>query len=154
MGICTGDGVLEWMLPRLGRASFTHNAVGFGLMDDGGLVAGVAFDLYRPASSSMEGSIVCEGEFTRRFIRECFFYAFVNVGCNRLQTAVNVSNQRAIDIDLRLGFVAEGLLREGGTDGGDAVLLAMLRKECKWLYGNYDKNLTGETHERRLTHTA
>lgn len=144
-GLCTGDGVLEWMLPRLGRAGFTQDAVGFGLMEDGALVAGVAFDVYRPASKSIEGSIVFEGPISRRFIKECFFYAFVNLGCNRVQAAVNVSNQRAIEVDLRLGFVIEGVMRDGGTDGGDALLLAMTRNECKWL----NNQLIGVSNERK-----
>jgi RimJ/RimL family protein N-acetyltransferase len=70
---------------------------------------------------------------TRRFLGEAFRYIFVKLGCRRCTGLVGASNTHALDFDLRLGFVHEGVLRKHLANDEDCHILGMLREECRWI---------------------
>jgi RimJ/RimL family protein N-acetyltransferase len=70
---------------------------------------------------------------TRGNLRALFEYPFVQIGANRMGTLVSVLNADATDMNKRLGFRLEGLLKAGHPNGDDAVIFGMLQGECKWL---------------------
>jgi RimJ/RimL family protein N-acetyltransferase len=65
-------------------------------------------------------------------------FAFKELGLNRVYVRPLVSNRLAIDLDLRGGFVQEGIERQAVKRGGefeDVVVLSMLKEEfeSRWL---------------------
>lgn len=82
--------------------------------------------------SSIEMYVAGGGGITRRFLRECFRYAFETCGVDRVTAQVDEDNEKALDLDRRLGFVDEGRIRKG-KDGKDILILGMLRDECRWI---------------------
>lgn len=69
----------------------------------------------------------------RSMLQIVFDYAFNQAGLEMLIGVVNSQNERAMRLDLHLGF--KEILRLPGmhTDGGDLVVLAMKKSECKYL---------------------
>lgn len=101
----------------------------------------VVVGFYNFDGPSVEGAIVAPNGFppNRKFIKACFRYVFEQLGCRRFVVRVDDSNTQAKEFDLKLGFIHEGTLREAADDGGDVLVLGMLRRECRWL-GNRVSN--------------
>lgn len=95
----------------------------------------VVVGFYNYDTVSVEGAICAPNGFpaNRQFIKACFKYVFEQLGCRRFVVRVDDSNTQARDFDLKLGFIHEGTLRQAAADGGDVLILGMLRDECRWL---------------------
>lgn len=69
----------------------------------------------------------------REMLRECFRYAFVTAKREMLLGVVNSRNDKAMRMDLHLGFRELYRLPAMHEDGGDIVLLGMKREECRYI---------------------
>ena len=85
---------------------------------------------------SMEGAIASSTPKWfgyRDFMRRVFEYVFDTAGCRRFVVRVDAGNEKALKLDLGLGFKMEGTLRQAAENGNDVHVLGMLRDECRWL---------------------
>lgn len=131
--------VLEWVGSRINEGHFGPGAFGVGLEEDGELIAGVVYNMYTEASICMHVAAVPGKRWmTREFLWRCFAYPFLQLNCNRVTGLVRVDNLVAQKFDEHLGFVREGLIRKGCTDGTDMILYGMLKEECRWLGVKHD----------------
>ena len=73
---------------------------------------------------------------TRLFLRAAFYVPFVQWGQRRVTGIVRADNAKALAFDKKLGFVQEGILRHGFKDC-DAILLGMLKEECRFIRGDH-----------------
>jgi RimJ/RimL family protein N-acetyltransferase len=62
-----------------------------------------------------------------------FALAFNALKCKRISVAVDAKNADCLKLVKKLGFKQEGVFRFQRDDGGDNVVLGMLKTECKWL---------------------
>jgi hypothetical protein len=69
----------------------------------------------------------------RALLEEVFGYAFVRAGREMLIGLVNSKNTKAMRMDLHLGFRELYRLPGMHDDGGDVVVLAMKKDECRYL---------------------
>lgn len=72
------------------------------------------------------------GWINRPLIWACFDYPFRQLGVDQVLATVPSTNQRSLEITLRLGFSALTLIPAAVKDG-DMLVLSMSRKECGWL---------------------
>lgn len=106
-----------------------------GVADDSGLIGGTVFNRYNgvnvwPHWAGEQGV----DWMSKYFLACCFHYMFVKLGCVRITGAVDASNIHAMDVDLRLGFKPEAVLKGAAADGGDINLLVMWKSDAaKWL---------------------
>ena len=63
-------------------------------------------------------------------------YVFEQLACRRVTAIVAVGNEKSLNLAQQLGFRIEGRLQDWYSSG-DALILGLLRKDCKWLK---DKN--------------
>lgn len=70
---------------------------------------------------------------TREFLFAGFDYPFRVMGVDRLTGWVEASNEKAMNLDLRLGYEHEATLKGAARDGGDVNLLVMWKDKCRWL---------------------
>lgn len=66
------------------------------------------------------------------FLTAAFRYPFVQLGLARVTGLVDACNAKALRFNEHLGFVREGVIREGSLNG-DVVVMGMLKSECVWL---------------------
>lgn len=66
------------------------------------------------------------------FLRCSFWYPFVELKLRRLTGLVPSNNEKALRLDMKLGFKEEGRMREALPDC-DIVVLGMLRRECRFI---------------------
>ena len=69
---------------------------------------------------------------TKEYLRAVFHYPFITCGKRRITAIIEDDNQRAQEIDKRLGFVYEATLKNwyGEKDG---IVMRMLNDECTWI---------------------
>jgi len=62
----------------------------------------------------------------------CFHYPFVQLGCSKLLGQVPSSNLKALEFDLKMGFIEETRVKDVFPDG-DLVVMSMKKETCRWL---------------------
>ena len=107
---------------------------GLGVERDGNLIAGVLYEGYTGHNIWMHVA-ADPGKFwlNKKFLRSCFLYPFVQLGCQRVSGWVESSNQGARKLDEHLGFKQEAVLHGAARDGGDVLVYVMWRDECRFI---------------------
>lgn len=126
--------VIDFVAKKLDEYDFPANCSAIGVESNGELIAGVVFDGYTQAGISMHVAAV-EGKhwLSKEFLYAVFAYPFIQLNCNRVTGLVRADNFKAQKLDEHLGFVKEGLIRRGCSDGTDMILYGMLKEECRWI---------------------
>ena len=109
-----------------------------GLEKDGKIVAGVVFQGHNGPNILMHFAL--EGSrhlITPAFVCAAFAYPFQVLRCHRVTGLVRTDNVGAQVLDEHLGFVREGVMREGAGDRTDFIMYGMLKRECRFLRGRY-----------------
>lgn len=89
--------------------------------------------VYTDASpTNVVASIVLERPLTRRFLRVVLWYPFEQLKVRRITALVEEWNEKSICLCERLGFRLEGRMREAAMDGGDVLVMGLLKSECRW----------------------
>ena len=107
------------------------NMAAIGLERDGKLVAGTIYEGYNGHNVWMHVAIPVR--ITPAFLRYCFRYPFIELGCKRVSGYVEASNAKARRFDEHLGFQQEAVLRGAASDGGDVILYRMTREDCRYV---------------------
>ncbi|RZI78852.1 MAG: N-acetyltransferase [Rubrivivax sp.] len=101
--------------------------------EDGRIRAVIAYA--NPGRYGIEMAVASDGNgtwMTRAYLRAMFAYPFQQLGLRRAETRTKSSNLHALQFIEKLGFRPEGVRRQAfGED--DAVLMGMLRRECRWI---------------------
>ena len=135
--------VAAWLVSRI-RDMPTFNSKEFealGVVRDDRLIGGV---LYAHYSGLPDGTfdihMSCAGEgswLTKSTLRAFFEYPFGQLNCSRVTALAAKANCKARDLNERLGFCQEGMIRGAfGTFSGkrrDGVIFGLLRDDCRWI---------------------
>lgn len=124
---------VAWAQERIG-VTFRDDAVAIGIEDDSGIRGAVIYDTFTKTDVCIH--VASDGSKTwanQDFVTRVFFYPFVTCGYGRVTGLVPESNKEALRLDLHLGFKVEGVCREAAPDGGNIIVLGMLRRECRFI---------------------
>lgn len=133
--------------PRETLWSFVNTRVGvpwsedfraIGLVKSDCLVAVVAYNGLTRRSCFMHSAIDDPAAISRTFVRAIFEYPFVQLGLTTVFAMVDSKNERALRLDLKVGFKVANRFEDAGAEG-DLILLYMHRDDCKWLRGTDGK---------------
>lgn len=102
------------------------------LAPDGEVLGVVVYSNRTATGCEMSVASASPKFLTRRFLRDVFAYPFFQLECERVTAISSTGNPRSINLNLRLGFVAEGLMRRAFPDGS-GIVFGMLKEECKWV---------------------
>lgn len=107
---------------------------GIGLERDGRLIAGVMYEGFTGHNIWMHVAAEPGGQWlNRKYLKTCFAYPFLQLGCKRVSGWVEASNEQARRFDEHLGFKKEAVLQGAARDGGDVFAYVMWRDECRFL---------------------
>lgn len=118
--MCSG-----WLAEKFGCPVATAPTIGFAR--DGKLVGVAHFPNY--SGHDIEVNYYGPHSWTKKSLQAIFDYPFNQLGCLRVTARCRSSN---VELFIRLGFRVEGRLRLHYGDE-DALILGMLRRECRWL---------------------
>lgn len=110
--------------------------VAIGIEEGNQLIAGCVYSEYRGHSIHVSMASTTPRWATKGALAVFFGYPFNQLQCKRLTayTGKSMANVRAF-LE-RLGFIQEGVIREGFEDD-DCVVFGMLREECRWIKGTF-----------------
>jgi RimJ/RimL family protein N-acetyltransferase len=131
------DDVMRFVAGLTGESRYDDHAT-IGLEQDGRIVAGVVYQGYNGPNVLMHFAL--DGSrhlITPAFVCAAFMYPFQVLGCHRVTGLVRADNRAAQVLDEHLGFVREGVMREGAGDRSDFIVYGMLKRECRFLRGRY-----------------
>jgi RimJ/RimL family protein N-acetyltransferase len=132
--------LLDWANARIPHATFSIElSTAIGVADREGAIAAV-WVFYEFSTGGCFVHIASNGNplswlgrNPREILTPIAAYPFIQCKFRRASCAIAAPNRRALALAERVGFRREGLIREGGPEGEDLVLLGMLRRECPWL---------------------
>lgn len=125
--------LIGWAQEVIGCTFFPDaRAIGWG--DDDVIRAVAVYDRWSVADVHVHIASDGSGRWlTRSFMAAGFHFPFVTAQRRRVTGLVAACNHAALQLNLHAGFRREGVLREAAPDGGDVIVLGMLRRECRFL---------------------
>lgn len=125
----------EWIGERA-RVAIGGEFRALEALDGGQIVGMVGYDGWTPNSCSMHVAIE-KPIAIRRLLRPAFGLVFDprprGLGLGLVKGHVLSTNEKALKLDLGLGFREVGRLKDGWAVGVDEILLVMRRDDCRWL---------------------
>lgn len=124
----------EWAgsrIPHVGRDGFDPGAQCAAVFRGQRLAAVVLFHEWQPRSLTLQCSMAADTPLwaSRAVLRGLFHYAFVVAGANKLWTAIQHTNERAIRFNVGIGLKREAVLRHQFGPKVHGVICSMLRDE-------------------------
>jgi len=130
----TGDvaSVVKFMRQQGCHLPLATDQKAIGLERHYELVAGVVYEGYNGHNVWMHVAALPGARWlVRDYLRYCFVYPFVELGCSRVSGYVDASNKTSRRFVEHLGFSLETTLEGAASDGGDVLIYRMRRKECR-----------------------
>lgn len=100
--------------------------------EDNQIMGVVVYTRFTPFGCELSVASTTPKFLTRSFLRVVFGYPFKQCGMVRISAVIEDGNINAIDMDERLGFIREAILKQWYGDK-DGILLRMTKDECKWI---------------------
>jgi RimJ/RimL family protein N-acetyltransferase len=120
----------------IARSAGTHfnpiSDVVIARLKDGELLGGVIYTGYTGASVAMHVAGFDPKWINPDMLWICFDYAFNQLKVNKIFGQVPANNKRALEFDLKLGFIEVARIADVFPDG-DLLVMAMSREQCRWL---------------------
>lgn len=128
------DPVYEFVTANGCPLVYSAGMQGIGVARDGKIVGGVIFEGYSKTNIFMHLAGTPGIQWaTKSFVKACFGYPFLQLGCNRVSGWVEDSNEKARLLDEHLGFKKEAILEGVARDGGDVFIYRMWKHECRFI---------------------
>jgi RimJ/RimL family protein N-acetyltransferase len=108
-----------------------HQTIGAGV--DGEITMGCVYYAHRRIGCEVALAADRPDWCTRGVLAALFAYPFLQLKYERIALLIGIDNPRALRLNFGLGFKQEGVIRRGYDGKRDAVLLGMLKDECKWI---------------------
>jgi len=127
-----------WIAEKV-DVEYDEGNVCFGVEQDSKLIGGAMFNDYNGSNICLHQRMDSPYGMTKQLLRAVFEYAFVYLKVRRVTGVVLGKNQKAIDLNKKLGFEVEGVLRKYFLDdeGGDVVHMVMWPENCRFLGERY-----------------
>ena len=100
--------------------------------ENGELLGGVVYKDFTRESIAMHVAGFDPRWINKEMLWKAFDYPFVQLGCKTVFGPVPSYNTQALEFDRKLGFSQVAIV-PGVFPGGDLVVLAMKREDCRWL---------------------
>lgn len=121
----------KWMTKRCGWVPTAYSHVIANADADGVVHWAIGFDDWNRVSCQVH--IAGEpGGLSRELLRAAFHYGFVHLGCQILIAPIMGENEKALEINRRLGFTVEHRIKDAAPYG-DIIITSLHRRNCRWL---------------------
>lgn len=119
-----------WVREGVGDKWVPGSASAIGMISDGVLKAGVLYEGFNKVNVFCH--IRADAPLTKNFLGMIFQYPFLQLGVKRITGLVAACNEKAVNLDLRLGFEIEATLKDAHPIG-DILVLSMKKENCRFL---------------------
>jgi len=134
--------VAQWVAEEVEQTSSWGDYYAMGVEQGSEIIAGVVINNFNGSNATVHIAVKKVTKQLPELLRHVATYAFVQCGLNRITGMVEEDNSKALAFDEKIGFEREFVMKKGGTDGQDLVILVMWHEKCRWLKGKEnDKNV-------------
>lgn len=124
--------ITEWVAAKVGIHPIPGIDKSIGIVRQGEIAGGVVFTNFTHTTISMHCAFETPFAMNRDFLWMVFDYPFNQLQVKKVLGFVSSANERALKLDMKLGFQHEATVYEGYSDG-DMLILSMRRENCRWL---------------------
>ncbi len=117
--------VANWVGSQMLGTATWSNCYAMGVERDGDIVSGIVFDNFNPFNAYVHIAVSKPNKLFLELLDHAFCYAFDFCNLRRLTGIVEADNEKALKLDLNIGFEYEATLREAGASGQDVHLLVL-----------------------------
>lgn len=128
--IVQGIEVCRWVADKA-NIYVNEDCQGIGYLSDGNLIAGVSYERYTGKSIMVHQRV--DRPTPKGFWFAVVDYPFNDLGVKHLIGLVDSTNQKAMKINLKMGFKIEATIADAGSEGGDLMIMKMSKDDCKLL---------------------
>ena len=114
-----------WVAEQVDQRSPWGEFYSMGAEKDGQLVSGIVFNNYNGSNATAHIAVSKPNKLFLELLDHAFVYAFETLGLRRLTGLVEADNSKALKLDKHIGFVEEGVMEQGGSDGQDLIVLVL-----------------------------
>jgi hypothetical protein len=126
--ISTDPYIAMWVMDKAGR--WLPDMTAIGDIRNGKIIAGVAFESQNP--QCLWGHQRVDESPSREFWIFVAKHIFVDCGCKRFSAMVESDNEKAIKLNLHIGFEIEATLKQAGKSG-DIHIMTLWKDNCRFL---------------------
>ena len=101
--------------------------------DKGSIQAVAVFDSWTPDACSVHYAIDNPIVIRRGFLNEIARHLFITCGRVRIFGLVPSNNEKALKLDLHIGFKEVARVPHGYSQGVDYIVVCMEKRDCRWL---------------------
>ncbi|WP_141339700.1 GNAT family protein [Bradyrhizobium sp. USDA 3458] len=125
--------MVQSRIPHMRDSNGFGSCVAIGVVRRGVLLGGAVFHNFRGHDIEMSAAFDRPDWCLPGTMRGLYDYPFNQLGCTRMTTITARGNKHAREIDERMGFKLEGVIRKGISPTEDAFVFGMLKSECRWI---------------------
>lgn len=123
----------EWVRKRIPKVeAWLPGFKTIRVEEDGKILAAVVYDGFTPFDCNVHIAVAHPAGVSRKTIHAVFAYPFKQLKLVRVTALINSGNEGSQKFVARLGFICEGLKRQG-FGSQDEMVFGLLASECKWL---------------------
>jgi RimJ/RimL family protein N-acetyltransferase len=126
--------IAVWVMDGIDGGKWLPQMTAIGDIKDGKLIAGVAFEAQN--KNCMIGHLRIDGPPCKAFWINTADFIFnqcnQGAGVKKFSAIVDVHNEKAIKLNLKIGFVIEATLKDAG-EHGDLHVMTLWKENCKML---------------------
>ena len=114
-----------WVAEQVVQRSEWGSYYAMGAEVDGQIVSGIVFNNFNECNATAHIACSKPNKLFLELLDHAFVYAFETLGLRRLTGLVEADNSKALKLDKHIGFVEEGVMKHGGSDGQDMIVLVL-----------------------------
>lgn len=125
------DSTVRWVQDRLPWVGSLYNAISFAVIKDGKLVAAAVYNNFYAKDCQLTFVSDAPQWASRQVLRQILGFPFYETDRERITTLTDANNHKAINLNLKLGFQKEGVLRHGSPvgNGNDGVICGLTKED-------------------------
>ena len=117
--------VADWVSDQMPNGATWHDYYAMGAEVNGDLVSGIVFEEYNGHNANVHIAVSKPTKLFLDLLDHAFVYAFQTMGVQRLTGLVEADNQKALQLDINIGFKIEAVMKSAGSSGQDVLLLVL-----------------------------
>lgn len=122
-----------WVAREVEHTASFGDYYAMGIEQAGEIVAGIVFHQFNGANAVAHIAVKKTTKTLITLLEHAANYAFNQCQLKRLTGMVTDSNQKALKLDLHLGWEEEFVMKCAGKDGEDMHVLVLWPERCRWL---------------------
>lgn len=125
--------VTQWIKARLPHYRPDPGAKALGVVRNGELVAGVAYEQYNGVHCVATIAVDHPMWATKSTMFHIFWFPFGTLECEAVSVLVPITNLQSLNLATKMGFEREAIIKYAAPDGSHMVVLKMFRDQCRWI---------------------